>query len=757
MSFAIDFVRLTIKEGAKDRFLTCQTFDPPPEKTHMGRLFVMVEISKKWLSAAQIGQRIVGQFGRGYYQFTSTSDLENFEQSVAQVNTLLSSASSLGETDWIGNLHCALMLVNETNIHAATIGDMAIWLLRSDRFSYITEPTEPEEADPSKVFDSIISGTLQNSDRLFIGSSRILDTFSKSEIHQLIKQNALFESGLALAQSTRQRRIKEAVALLIESNEPDQISTQNHPSVIYLDQPIQTLRHRLLKHIKAAPHKITSTSSTVVHRLKTSLGPKTRHLSSLVIEKTRSHGQKIHSLVTHHTRPQLQKIFSSFKKTRLTTNSQQTSALPRESLSQQPPKTLIGKTLFTIHDYRPASISIRYSSSNIFLTIMNRFSWFMRFFRHRTPKKFHNLILKQLPKKSWSLVGAIILLTILVSSTVWQKKQSSARQQVQHINQQLEQANKRFEDGKSALIFNNRKEAQEAFAESIDLAQKLRGQKVDQSKVDQIVTESQHELDKLINATRFTDIKPVFSLSDTGGIIVYNGRFFVTGTKQASMLEFNFLENKPDELAALSTVPLQTQPMLSENITYIITPETIEKINLDTKQVTVFTNPNQTSFSTTKNMGIFASNLYTLEPEKNRISKYIIQGETLVAAGNYVKSGDVSNGISLAIDGAIYVLKQDGTVLKLSRGEKQDFKLKDIPKPHDIIEGPLQIDTDESTSSIFVADVKEHRILEFDKTGKYLHQFMMPSDKGDLKSVFYQLKSRKAWVVLGSEVYEINL
>ena len=82
--------------------------------------------------------------------------------------------------------------------------------------------------------------------------------------------------------------------------------------------------------------------------------------------------------------------------------------------------------------------------------------------------------------------------------------------------------------------------------------------------------------------------------------------------------------------------------------------------------------------------------------------------------------------------------------------------------PFDKILSPLSFAAVEDGNSYYLVDKGNDkiapRIIEFDKTGKFVHQFLMPQKwQKDIKTVIANPKSHKAWVVVGKDVYEFTL
>ncbi|GAG69483.1 unnamed protein product, partial [marine sediment metagenome] len=119
---------------------------------------------------------------------------------------------------------------------------------------------------------------------------------------------------------------------------------------------------------------------------------------------------------------------------------------------------------------------------------------------------------------------------------------------------------------------------------------------------------------------------------------------------------------------------------------------------------------------------------------------------------------DISKAISFDIDGYIYVLNQDGSCLKLSKGSPLlDFGLKNIPPPTEKIEDPIKILTSTEINSLYVLDAKTRKILEFDKEGNYLRQYIVPDDAGQVKDIAVNIKTQKIYVLADTFVYQFGL
>ena len=155
----------------------------------------------------------------------------------------------------------------------------------------------------------------------------------------------------------------------------------------------------------------------------------------------------------------------------------------------------------------------------------------------------------------------------------------------------------------------------------------------------------------------------------------------------------------------------------------------------------------------------YVGSLYLLDGVVGQIYKHTSSSSQFNAGEEYISTTNINlkQSISLAIDGSIYVLKNDGKVLKLQKSKLQDFSLKNIPTPHDKIVQPVKIFTDADTPSIYILDLAQKRILEFDKDGQYIHQYALPETFSKITDFVVSTKSRKIWILDSNSVYEISI
>ncbi|MCX6807130.1 MAG: hypothetical protein NT135_03395 [Candidatus Berkelbacteria bacterium] len=160
-----------------------------------------------------------------------------------------------------------------------------------------------------------------------------------------------------------------------------------------------------------------------------------------------------------------------------------------------------------------------------------------------------------------------------------------------------------------------------------------------------------------------------------------------------------------------------------------------------------------------KIIATYFTNLYLLNPEQGQIYKYEKTAAGYSKGSAYVNKDnvDLKKAISFALDGYVYVLNNDGTVIKLMAGRRvNNFTINGIPENEtgSKIKNPIKIITFPEQQSLYILD--GNQILEFDKTGKY-QKMLVINNITNIKDFAVSPKNKKIYLLSGTKVYEFGL
>ena len=109
---------------------------------------------------------------------------------------------------------------------------------------------------------------------------------------------------------------------------------------------------------------------------------------------------------------------------------------------------------------------------------------------------------------------------------------------------------------------------------------------------------------------------------------------------------------------------------------------------------------------------------YFLDPTENQIWKYERKRTNYSGAVPYNQTADLSRAVSFTIDGAVYIMNDDGSIQKLFRGELQNYEFRDLPSVP--FQGQnLKILTRTDLDFLYLLDPDNERLLIFVKGDRF--------------------------------------
>ncbi len=150
----------------------------------------------------------------------------------------------------------------------------------------------------------------------------------------------------------------------------------------------------------------------------------------------------------------------------------------------------------------------------------------------------------------------------------------------------------------------------------------------------------------------------------------------------------------------------------------------------------------------------YLTNFYLLDT-KAGVLKFSPSGSTF-AKSTYFATGvspDLSSAKTIAIDGSIWILESNGTILKFTKGKQDTFALSGLDN---ILSSPTQLITNVDDDNIYILDNGNSRIVVVDKTGKYVTQYVTGILKKATQLVVDE-KNKTALFLANGNIYQITL
>lgn len=748
MSYEIQFARIVNFGKLQDRFLTCQHIKSVDlAQSPMGEIFTLIEILSPWFPTAQVGQLIINNFTKFYYQGGSTSDLLNFEEALKKVNESLAEVTQNGETDWIGNLNGILAVMVDNNLHIAVTGRAEAYIFRDGKVNYLTEDLQGGlEVHPLKTFSNIISGQLKGHDKILISNKDLFDHLSIESIREIVTLNNPSLAASQIVKLLRKSRVKNVNLVIIDLYSKDEISDEtistNPEEVFYLDKSNESIFNRftpLWKNITLPILKIIGLGASRLGR--GFVGLIKRKEITLKEKEMPSPPAAAKESKTEET--------DKFHKEFLADENRDGGLLKDEEINYSPDfvhyyNSQKEKKLSKA-GYSKILTNIKGVGIKLWQTIVSFGHWLWDIAQDKNRRKYLYIALA---------IILIVIIGLIISLRARGSKVGNL--EAQKI---LDEAISLEKQGENLISAGNQVEAKTKFASAIDKAKSIKNNPFVTKNADEIINASYQNLDKLTSTTRYNNLTAIASIQESAkGLMVISGEVFCY--TDDSIYKGNLLGVQPSKVA---TIPKGKGNFLvasrADKIIYLYTSnQYVFEFNTITNKLEQ-SKIAESKWETANAISNYVGSIYLLDGVVGQIYKHTSSQDSFSAGSQYINPANINlkQAVSLAIDGSIYVLKSNGQALKIQKSKLQDFSLKDTPSPYDKITEPVKIFTDSDTPSLFILDNGQKRILEYDKEGHYIHQYALPDNFEKTIDFNVSSKSRKIWVLTKGSVYEINI
>lgn len=164
---------------------------------------------------------------------------------------------------------------------------------------------------------------------------------------------------------------------------------------------------------------------------------------------------------------------------------------------------------------------------------------------------------------------------------------------------------------------------------------------------------------------------------------------------------------------------------------------------------------NNSDWKNPAGIGTYYNNVYVLDKVKGGILKFVPSGSEYSKANYFAEnvSPDLTKATGMAIDGSIWVLLNDGNILKFTKGSADNFKVSGLDKP---LANPTKIYTNVDIDNVYILDNGNSRIVVLKKDGTYKEQYQATVIK-NAKDFEVNEAAKKILLLSSGKIYEISL
>ncbi|NUM25197.1 MAG: hypothetical protein HUU49_01065 [Candidatus Buchananbacteria bacterium] len=743
-----------------------RTFSTKPSKQLLnsyGKILGLIEIKNTDEKIPELIDLIIEEIKNNYYRPTSNrfrepgtfsiSDL--FEDALKKTNlTVASFLETKQITVDLNKINIVIALIHNQELHFTAVGDISAILLYNltsgnYRIINILEASQYPitTAEPFKFFSQVVTGRIRPRDVLLLASSNVLDYFSLDRVKNL------------LTATVPQDGLKELKDLL------ERLNGHESFGCVTIDLDRVTVPAKKTVSIEQFNYREAASQDSIKELVRTE--------------------QETEKLLTPSLFPEIKKYAGSFKtafsnyleKAKSSTNtfyqknkvvlkpgslSTPKINIPRPNFGfkfkHQPNKTALAKKVVEpVAKVAAPALQVTKSLYRIVIhqSIWQKISNPFRLLGGQLLKKF-----KTLPASSKILLVIAVLFAILFSqSVIWLSIKNNREQKIEVFNQLIFDAESKKNEAQASLIYRDEAQARDLLLNAKTmLTNGTPITKTQQEKSTQLVAQIEEELQKL---RHFIEIK------DPIQIVNFQNLDSQANIAPVANISKNIIYTQNTNNKALYKANLDTRVMsaivspTADAGNFVMTTALSEnELIFFNDSLTAFQlNPNNDSLSSlTININngsnivdvtSFNSRIYLLDEATNQIYRYTKTGNSFGGVQNWLRQEvDLSGAASLTIDGAIYVIKKTGEILKFENGQAVEFKIKTIDPP---LQSPTKIRTSEATKYLYVLDPATKRLVVLDKEGNLINQYYS-EQFNDLKDFVVLEKTKQIYVLNGTSI-----
>ncbi len=711
----------------------------PLELRTFGRLFLVVEIGSRAPMNTELIEILQDEMRRAYYQGPQLRLETAFEQALQHVNEQLKRLIEGGMTDWLDHFNIILGVLKDQTLILTHIGQIHATLVHRGRIVDIVDSAGPEErkVNPLKIFSNIITGELQEDDYLVFFTPSLLDYLSLEKLKRIVLDRPPLDAVRHLDELLAEAPPRTAFAALLAHAVPVREELETPASVA---QPMPTL---LTVQTRSSMDDLIAREEATQRLLTPSLWLVARRFLGTLLRGAQQMAANVRG-------NQPVQRGGDRSRTESPTLPQQTRRPAASSLTALPLQggRAVAKSVQTVFRQRGTVLA---SAKTI-------------------PRRIADAIARlvaSFPRWSFTrkalFLAIVALLFFFAQSIVSMGRRNESETTTSVRQETITAIEQKTFDAEAALSYDDETRAGRLIAEAVDLLATLEPEQHPNDSTLQNLAESVNQIRErtrhlvtIDSPTQVADVGNVVTGQGSEFLVFRNGELFAgNGADQALRINpgdgsSTLIENPND-----TSEPLRFGASIGQSLVFSDGLDAFFDLSLSTDRTRSldFTSVNADRAITA--LATYQSRIYLLDTKNNQIFRYQLGTNGFGTGSAWIQDSDVSlvNGVSLAVDGSVYVLNQDGGVRRFTQGRLDDFSLGPVDPP---LASGVKLWTSENSDRIYVLDASGRRLVLFSKSGQFQAQFTSPAFT-DLRDFAIEDNGESAYILNGNLIYRISL
>ncbi|KKQ97997.1 MAG: hypothetical protein UT24_C0005G0015 [Candidatus Woesebacteria bacterium GW2011_GWB1_39_12] len=248
----------------------------------------------------------------------------------------------------------------------------------------------------------------------------------------------------------------------------------------------------------------------------------------------------------------------------------------------------------------------------------------------------------------------------------------------------------------------------------------------------------------------FVDLGLLSQGFDGDSLVFSDGKVFVFDKEGKRIVSVEIKSKRAEVIAGTNLLGKAEAIAVYSDRVFTITPEGIFEIFENSKKVI------EAEWDGEILAYSYAGNFYVLEKSGSVIWRYAGSENGFSARRNWLTESvvvDLTDAKQIVINGSIWVLKDDGEVVKLTLGNLQAFGLKNVAPDVDKADA---IFVSEETEDFYVLESDGGRVVVVNKDGEYKAQYLSDQIK-NARSLVVSEEEKKLILLTGNKLFSIDL
>ncbi len=755
---ASENVKLLLLPTLKTEKTLCQSFvfEPEKDKKSLGQLILLVKIDQETKENQEVLRGIVEIAKSEFYSDPKREVEESLESSLIKVNQVLKELATLGKIDWVNKLHAVIACLYNKNLILTQTGKVSSILIRNGEAHFISPDLDLEKpSQPQKTFIGLTSGKLKSNDYLILATESLLEFFSPEKLVQILEQKKIQEAKTHIQKLiSEQIGDKETVGTILLAVDPSGKQKKVSPAFPKMERiekfPEEILEASEVEEVKT-PERIQE-EEAIQRRLRARRGKKfpynflygTKNACLLLLRG----GKMILKYSFKHGWPLFKKTLAIlYLNVRKTAN--QIAILSKKiylALRRKRQKKQVGTEIV---EAKPAKKNVIISKLAAVPAIPLALA-----------RRFQNLNLR---RKIVFTTLPVIILVLIFSLAFLARNKTKTKDVARSHEEVLEQAESKRRQALDAMIYKDENKAREILEEVDNLLGQVLGSETHREQVQGLQAEIRDQFDTINKVTRISDPLLLTNIAKINPnltplkLVGLGSQIYTLCSENNTILRLDPEKQETIQVspnfANIGHLALASEIDEGKNIIFTNQDNEFALFDIEAFKIEKIDAPSSLSPNSIRDLAYYAKKIYTLNPEQNQIVKYGRSISGLSKGAEWLREGDIQDGVSFSIDSDIYVLTANGKILKFRGGRPAEFPDPDLAPP---LVSPNKIFTKTGYKYLYILDPPNKRVIVLDKEeNRLVNQFV--SDKFEnLKDIWVNPGETLLYILADKNIWEIE-